>query len=383
RVQGAEDRLIRILLHGLTGPVDERNYTELMVPMGSNNDQWISSVINYVRNTWGNKAGAVSPKSVATIRAVEGSRKTPWTLAELHRFDPKLSNRRQWKVSANRGGGDVRSAIDGKRSTRWATGTPQVPGQWYRIELPEPKRIYSLRLDAASSGLDWPVSYEVRLSDDGKKWGDIVAKGPGNGIVTTILFPPTKTKHIQITQTGVRNGKFWSIHDLQILEAPEAAAASAAPAPEVLPPVAELVKRSGNAAAGRTTFEKLCTTCHRLGDKGTAFGPDLADVGLRLKHEEIYQAILEPSAKIDPKFQGVTLQTRTGSFLSGYVLKEDGKSLTLKQPGGKETNVVKRKILFSTKQEESFMPEDLEKGLGAKGLVDLVEFLKSQRKATK
>ena len=43
-------------MHGLTGPIDGTTYTDVMVPMGSNNDDWIAAIALYVRNSFGNTA---------------------------------------------------------------------------------------------------------------------------------------------------------------------------------------------------------------------------------------------------------------------------------------------------------------------------------------
>ena len=73
-VTGSEDRLIKIILKGLMGPivVDGKNY-EGMVPMtpfeGMLNDQELAAVATYVRNSFGNKASVVSPEKVKEIRA--------------------------------------------------------------------------------------------------------------------------------------------------------------------------------------------------------------------------------------------------------------------------------------------------------------------------
>ena len=98
RVLGRKQRLLRILLHGLTGPVDGKTYTELMVPMGANDDRWIASVANYVRNSWSNRASFISPEDVAAVRETSKNRRSPWTLAELHEYDPVLRNRKSWKL---------------------------------------------------------------------------------------------------------------------------------------------------------------------------------------------------------------------------------------------------------------------------------------------
>jgi cytochrome c553 len=44
-----KEGVIRIMLHGLKGPVDGTTYADHMPAMGSNDDEWIASVLNYVR----------------------------------------------------------------------------------------------------------------------------------------------------------------------------------------------------------------------------------------------------------------------------------------------------------------------------------------------
>ena len=54
RMNGHRDYVIKTLLHGLTGPIDGRTYSEVMVPMGGNRDQWIADVASFIRNSFGN-----------------------------------------------------------------------------------------------------------------------------------------------------------------------------------------------------------------------------------------------------------------------------------------------------------------------------------------
>ena len=64
---------------------------------------------------------------------------------------------------------------------------------------------------------DSPRSYKVELSADGQTWGKPVATGEGKPALTEITLPATKTKFIRITQTGTIPGRFWSIHELDVL----------------------------------------------------------------------------------------------------------------------------------------------------------------------
>lgn len=81
------DRLIRMVLQGFTGPitVNGKPFTSvapLMPPQATLTDQQIADVLTFVRNSFGNKAPAVSPDQVAAIRASE-KRTTPWVEADI------------------------------------------------------------------------------------------------------------------------------------------------------------------------------------------------------------------------------------------------------------------------------------------------------------
>jgi mono/diheme cytochrome c family protein len=79
---------IRIVLHGLTGPITvaHQRYNSTMPPYGTNqplDDSSVAAVLTYERSSWGNTAGAVTPAEVAAQRAATTSRTTPWTAREL------------------------------------------------------------------------------------------------------------------------------------------------------------------------------------------------------------------------------------------------------------------------------------------------------------
>jgi glucose/arabinose dehydrogenase/mono/diheme cytochrome c family protein len=49
RMLTKKDEEIKILLHGLHGPVDGQTYADIMPPMGANSDEWIASILSYIR----------------------------------------------------------------------------------------------------------------------------------------------------------------------------------------------------------------------------------------------------------------------------------------------------------------------------------------------
>ena len=92
--QGSEERAIRIVLHGLQGPisVNGTNYNSAMPAFGKVagsgfnwSDDKIAAVLTYVRQDWGNKAPPVTAAKVAEIHAKEGDHK-PWTADELQKI---------------------------------------------------------------------------------------------------------------------------------------------------------------------------------------------------------------------------------------------------------------------------------------------------------
>lgn len=84
-VSGPPERLVNILLHGLTGPVTVagEQYSGLMPGWASLKDPEIAAVATYIRSAWGNFAPAVTTAEVAALRERHKARTTPWTAAEL------------------------------------------------------------------------------------------------------------------------------------------------------------------------------------------------------------------------------------------------------------------------------------------------------------
>jgi glucose/arabinose dehydrogenase/mono/diheme cytochrome c family protein len=79
---------IRILLHGLTGAIDGKSYTGVMPAMNANSDEWIASVVSYIRYEFGERgrrgaSPATRPEEVKKTRQAHAGRNKAWTLSEL------------------------------------------------------------------------------------------------------------------------------------------------------------------------------------------------------------------------------------------------------------------------------------------------------------
>lgn len=82
---GDPDRMVKIVLHGLAGPITVKGveWNSAMPPWGpSMTDDEISAVISYVRTSWSNDASHVTTADVTRVRDAS-DRSTPWTVEEL------------------------------------------------------------------------------------------------------------------------------------------------------------------------------------------------------------------------------------------------------------------------------------------------------------
>ncbi|MEO0469315.1 MAG: PVC-type heme-binding CxxCH protein [Bacteroidota bacterium] len=88
-VLGDEERLIKLTLHGLMGPITVNGKTYPgQVPMtpfgGLLNDEEVAAVLTYVRNSFGNEASAVQTATVKAVRAATKDRKGFYSPEELN-----------------------------------------------------------------------------------------------------------------------------------------------------------------------------------------------------------------------------------------------------------------------------------------------------------
>jgi hypothetical protein len=239
RVTGHRDYVVRTLLHGMTGPLENRTYAAgVMMPLGANDDSWIAAIASYVRNSFGNRASFVTPEQVAKVRAATAGRKTMWTEAELHASVPRvLTSQSAWKVTASHNPAAAGNALT---FTTWTTGASQQPGMWLQIELPDVVRLTEIQFESPMQGGrgfggrgrggdplapppppppgTHPRGYRVEVSLDGAGW-TTAAEGAGASPTTTIAFAPARAKFVRIMQTAEEDGApHWAVQRLRLYE---------------------------------------------------------------------------------------------------------------------------------------------------------------------
>lgn len=85
RVRGPIDTTIRILLHGLEGPLesDGQRFNSSMPAAPFKTDEELAAVLTYIRRAWGNNTEPVAPSDFAGARAATPERTKPWRIEEL------------------------------------------------------------------------------------------------------------------------------------------------------------------------------------------------------------------------------------------------------------------------------------------------------------
>lgn len=142
-----------------------------------------------------------------------------------------------------------------------------------------------------------------------------------------------------------------------------------------LPATAEILKLQGNAERGKASIA-TCYTCHRIGDKGVDYGPDLTSFGKQQPTEVIIEAILNPSGDISHGYEGTEIKTTDGLTITGMILA-DGDPVIIKSLGGQLQNIAKSRIASMKRMEKSLMYSPAQLALTPQAIADIAAYLKA------
>jgi putative heme-binding domain-containing protein len=137
-----------------------------------------------------------------------------------------------------------------------------------------------------------------------------------------------------------------------------------------------------NLAHGKELFTKLaCATCHKLGQEGINYGPDLTDVFKRYANDRatVLRQILEPSLVISNRYRNFEFDLKNDEPVLGLILKEDADSVTV-QTGPSEgliQTLKKSDIKAQQPKPSSPMPLGLLNTLAKEEILDLLAWLES------
>jgi len=225
RVKSHQDYVIKVLLRGLSGTIDGKSYAgSVMVPMGSNSDEWIASVSSFIRTNLNNEAQPVTVADVARVRKETETQTKPYSHEMLVASVPQIVDAQAgWNIKASQSGvmrigmtASPRAAFDFEG---WTTGVSQEPGMWFQVEFPEPIKLTEIQFISPEKRdkvnyATHPRDFMVQVSNDGKTWTK-VTQGKGVGEFTAIAFAPVDAKFLKIS-LNAKDEAPWSMRNLKL-----------------------------------------------------------------------------------------------------------------------------------------------------------------------
>ena len=104
--------------------------------------------------------------------------------------------------------------------------------------------------------------------------------------------------------------------------------ASSSPRDEVIGRYQAALALSGDATRGDKVYERECTACHRLGERGFSVGPNLALIRNRTP-AALLEAILDPNREVQPRYVNFVVVDDSGRTVTGLITAETANSVTL------------------------------------------------------
>jgi hypothetical protein len=139
----------------------------------------------------------------------------------------------RWKLASSESNPEVsvpERALDGDLRTRWGTGGPQRPGQFFEIDLGSTEALFELELSLGEYRTDHPRGVRVHLADETGRWRMIASREPwlgeiawhegfayydgGESGVVRIPLGRNPARRVRIEQTGRTSLYDWSIAEL-------------------------------------------------------------------------------------------------------------------------------------------------------------------------
>jgi putative heme-binding domain-containing protein len=138
----------------------------------------------------------------------------------------------------------------------------------------------------------------------------------------------------------------------------------------------------GDAGRGEELFWSPalnCGSCHKIGARGTAVGPDLSAIGKLRGREDLLESMLEPSRRIEPKYAAYVAQTADGRSLTGLLVRRDERVVVLRDAQNQEVVLAAKDVEVVQPSRLSLMPAGQLAGLTAQQAADLLEYLASRK----
>jgi putative heme-binding domain-containing protein len=149
--------------------------------------------------------------------------------------------------------------------------------------------------------------------------------------------------------------------------------------------LAAAVVQEGDPLRGSNVFharQMACTQCHVVGEGVSPLGPNLAAMPKGVSAEalvgHLVQAVLEPSAVVQPDYRGLTVITDDGKSITGLLARETEREIVLRDAtaGGREIVIPLDTVDERVPAQASLMPSGLANLLADRQqFLDLIAYL--------
>ena len=235
-------------------------------------------------------------------------------------------------------GGYSQEEISGEMIARWADSTPAVRNEAMQVLL---------RRTSFTLSLLKAVEKKIIAADE---------------------IPPSRLTYLR----GHRNSEVKGLA-LKVLGRKSNAARE-----KIITTFLPAIRLEGKIKPGQEIFVTRCATCHRLNGQGFELGPDL-ETTRRWSKAELLTHVIDPNSKVEPAQKIYQITTRTDEDYAGLIVAESANSITLGQPQGIKTTILRANIRKMKSLGVSMMPEGLEAGLALQDMADLLSYLKNER----
>lgn len=145
------------------------------------------------------------------------------------------------------------------------------------------------------------------------------------------------------------------------------------------PAMATLMALNGNVEKGKQVFQTNCALCHRVGNQGFNFGPQLTEIGTKLPRESLFDALIHPSNGISFGYETWELQMKDGSRQTGVIGSQTESDIEMKYPGGQVLKIKAADVKSRKQLNQSMMPPAHE-SLSNEQIADIVAYLGTLKK---
>jgi putative heme-binding domain-containing protein len=130
---------------------------------------------------------------------------------------------------------------------------------------------------------------------------------------------------------------------------------------------------------GKQLFQVAsCVACHKMDGVGTEFGPDLTQLEAKFQSLDVLKELLDPSARINEKFQSYVFQLDSGKVITGLVIEDTPERIkVIEDPLAKAepTELKPAEVEQRVKSTSSIMPKGLLDKLSREEILDLIAYV--------